>query len=652
MKKMKKISCFLFAGLLMLSLAGCTESAPSETESMTQTETEAPAETVSAPETETETEPESTEETPAQGQTYVSEELKNCLKWPGHSLSELGIHDYYVSADGNSISLSGKFCGAPVNYGTAYLHKDDDGETRIDNLYMLPEGNMYAAVGDLIETFGAPTGEGEEPYSSANGGAVSWISFRSEDIYVQLSQGEENDFYRVTAEISGSSPDERETRMQPYVYSGDDPVEQAISAYILSLKEETEGSGVLIPAFCYFRAARSEDGELMVYGDFWTFYYTGAGRTFYCARGSACPGVLYISVNEDGLYEVTKFDRVGDGTEYREDVQRIADGDEDLEAQFYSAQDASKDPLLTARVRYLAYYVQQNELEMDIYQDLGKEAIQFRTEGDGAELPEGPWFDLYEEEEKALEPEEIGLDMSWEFADFSAIHSGKAILYHAKKNRNGIIVGVNAGHGTEGGASVKTWCHPDGSAKVTGGTTAAGSVTAMAVSTGMTFLDGTLERDVNLQEARILRDLLLDAGYDVLMIRDSDDVQLDNIARTVICNNVADCHIAIHWDGDGLSYDKGCFCMTVPDALKSMYPVSEIWPEDNRLGESLIEGLESVGAPIHGNGLSPSDLTQTSFSKIPSIDVELGNAASDHSNDALWLRARGLLAGINIFFGK
>ena len=65
MKKMKKISCFLFAGLLMLSLAGCTESAPSETESMTQTETEAPAETVSAPETETETEPESTEETPA-----------------------------------------------------------------------------------------------------------------------------------------------------------------------------------------------------------------------------------------------------------------------------------------------------------------------------------------------------------------------------------------------------------------------------------------------------------------------------------------------------------------------------------------------------------------------------------------------------------
>lgn len=31
---------------------------------------------------------------------------------------------------------------------------------------------------------------------------------------------------------------------------------------------------------------------------------------------------------------------------------------------------------------------------------------------------------------------------------------------------------VNAGHGTKGGESVKTYCHPDKSAKVTGGSTA------------------------------------------------------------------------------------------------------------------------------------------------------------------------------------
>lgn len=41
---------------------------------------------------------------------------------------------------------------------------------------------------------------------------------------------------------------------------------------------------------------------------------------------------------------------------------------------------------------------------------------------------------------------------------------------------------MNAGHGTSGGASVKTQCHPDGSPKTTGGSTAQGATYATAVS--------------------------------------------------------------------------------------------------------------------------------------------------------------------------
>lgn len=150
--------------------------------------------------------------------------------------------------------------------------------------------------------------------------------------------------------------------------------------------------------------------------------------------------------------------------------------------------------------------------------------------------------------------QQITLDSTWEYADHSKINSGAAVLYPApeESGRKGIVIGVNAGHGTAGGAKVKTLCHPDGSAKVTGGSTAAGATEAAAVSGGMTFQDGTPEREVTLRMAQILRDKLLTSGYDVLMLRDSEDVQLDNVARTVICNNVADCHIALHWDsGDG-----------------------------------------------------------------------------------------------------
>ena len=244
----------------------------------------------------------------------------------------------------------------------------------------------------------------------------------------------------------------------------------------------------------------------------------------------------------------------------------------------------------------------------------------------------------------------ISLDDTWQYADHSAIHSGAAVLYRAADNRKDIIIGVNAGHGTSGGSSVKTLCHPDGSAKTTGGSTGAGATRAAAVSGGMTFQDGTPEKSVTLRMAQIFRDRLLAAGYDVLMLRDGDDVQLDNVARTVICNNVADCHIALHWDGDGLSYDKGCFYISVPDALKSMEPVASHWQQHDALGAALIAGLQNQGAAIYKNGQMSIDLTQTSYSTIPSVDMELGNACSDHSDEALSRLADGLTEGVNGYF--
>ena len=258
-----------------------------------------------------------------------------------------------------------------------------------------------------------------------------------------------------------------------------------------------------------------------------------------------------------------------------------------------------------------------------------------------------------------MQPEEytnlqqITLDSTWEYADHSKINTGAAVLYLASEEsgRKGIVIGVNAGHGTAGGAKVKTLCHPDGSAKVTGGSTAAGAMEAAAVSGGMTFQDGTPEREVTLRMALILRDKLLSSGYDVLMLRDSEDVQLDNVARTVICNNVADCHIALHWDsGDGKNYDKGCFYISVPEALKNMEPVASHWQQHDTLGTDLVEGLREQGATIYGKGHMGIDLTQTSYSTIPSVDMELGNAYSDHSDVILEQLATGLLTGINTYF--
>ena len=271
------------------------------------------------------------------------------------------------------------------------------------------------------------------------------------------------------------------------------------------------------------------------------------------------------------------------------------------------------------------------------------------AEPEETDVPEGDPasddIDIAKETEENEEGEVV-LDDSWTYADHTAINSGSAMMYRAKGDRKNVVIGVNAGHGTKGGQSVKTLCHPDGTPKVTGGTTEAGSVKAVAVSGGMTFNDGTKEAAVTLREAQILRDKLLAKGYDVLMLRDSEDVQLDNVARTVIANNTGDCLISLHWDGDGLDYDKGCFYISTPEGIKNMEPVASNWQDHERLGQALIDGLKEEGCKISGKGRMAIDLTQTCYSTIPSVDIELGNQSSAHDDATLSKLADGLVRGI------
>ena len=168
----------------------------------------------------------------------------------------------------------------------------------------------------------------------------------------------------------------------------------------------------------------------------------------------------------------------------------------------------------------------------------------------------------------------------------------------------------------------------------------------------MQFADGKTEAEVNLRTARFLKDALLKKGFDVLMIRDSDDTQLDNIARTVISNNNARIHIAIHFDSDAQTEDKGCFYCGVPPDLRKLFPVKKHWKESERLGQCLIDGLRNQNLPIYQNGSLEVDLTQTSYSTIPTVDIELGNQHTPTDTESLKIRVDGLVMGILQFFSK
>lgn len=157
---------------------------------------------------------------------------------------------------------------------------------------------------------------------------------------------------------------------------------------------------------------------------------------------------------------------------------------------------------------------------------------------------------------------------------------------------------------------------------------------------------------MTLRMAQIFRNKLLAAGYDVLMIRDGSDVQLDNVARTVMANNKADCHIALHWDST--KTDKGAFYMSVPNnaAYRAMEPVASHWESHNKLGSALVGGLKQNGVKIFSSGSMEMDLTQTSYSTVPSIDIELGDGKSAHDDATLGKLADGLVVGVNSYFGQ
>lgn len=252
----------------------------------------------------------------------------------------------------------------------------------------------------------------------------------------------------------------------------------------------------------------------------------------------------------------------------------------------------------------------------------------------------------------------IYMDMDWKYATYSVINEGYTVLYtvnpyYESIERKNKVVAINAGHGTKGGQYVKTVAHPDFSPRVAGGTNKVGDTMSLAVSVGTTLQNGVTEAEVNLYIAIALRDRLIDDGYDVLMIREDDDCRLDNVARTVMANENADMHIAIHFDST--DYDKGVFII-IPysdGAYQNMEPLRSNIKNIFDFTDAMLKGFRDNEMKIWKNkGTLQGDLTQISYSTIPSIDLELGDRATviDEYNIVNFVKC--IEAGIDNYFNK
>lgn len=126
---------------------------------------------------------------------------------------------------------------------------------------------------------------------------------------------------------------------------------------------------------------------------------------------------------------------------------------------------------------------------------------------------------------------------------------------------------------------------------------------------------------VNLEASVILKDILSDKGYNVIMTRESHDVNISNAERAEIANNAkADMTIRIHCDSlnDG---GKTGASILVPSSKGSNTKV--IYEESNKFATILKDELKNNGIKVNGI-FERSDITGFNWSTVPVVILEMG----------------------------